>query len=149
MKTLKVNESRMLDVASESYAGAIDLAEELVRKGLPFRESHKLVGFIVKKYVESGKSLNNLSSEDVETYSQDTLGKKITITENELKRILDPTESLRSRQTTGSPNPEEVKRMIKTRKKKSKNQMKFLTSEVQRIEKVYDKLLRLVSSYNK
>lgn len=149
MKTLKVNESRMLEIASESYAGAIDLAEELVRKGLSFRESHKLVGFIVKKYVESGKSLNNLSSEDVSTYSQDTLGKKITITEKELKRTLDPTESLRSRQTTGSPNPEEVKRMIKDRKRKSENKMKSLTSEVQKIEKVYDKLLRLVSSHIK
>jgi argininosuccinate lyase len=149
IKTLKVNENRMSEIASESYSGAIDLAEELVRKGLSFRESHRLVGVIVKKYVESGKSLNNLFSEDVAKYSQDTLGKKITITEKELNRTLDPVKSLSSRQTTGSPNSEEVKRMIKDRKRKSENQMKSLTSEVQRIEKVYDKLLRLVSSYMK
>jgi argininosuccinate lyase len=103
----------------------------------------------VKKHVESGKSLNSLSSEDIVQYSQDTLGKKITITEKELKKTLDPIESLRSRQTKGSPNPEEVKRMIKDRKRKSENQIKSLTSEVQRIEKVYDKLLRLVSSHIK
>ncbi len=146
VKTLKVNQKRMFDVASGSYASAIDLAEELVRKGLSFREAHKLVGNIVRESVESKKTLSSLTPEKIEKTAERILGKKVKITVEELGRVLDPAASLSSRRTVGSPNPEEIKRMIKERKEKLNKSKALLEDEVERLEKVWKELLEIVRS---
>ena len=50
--TLRVNAARMREAASDPMLLATDLAEALVREGVPFREAHEAVGRIVAHCVE-------------------------------------------------------------------------------------------------
>jgi argininosuccinate lyase len=59
IRTLQVNEARMTAVLDHAML-ATDLADYLVRKGIPFRQSHHLVGQAVRRAEELDVSLNNL-----------------------------------------------------------------------------------------
>ncbi|MBS7623902.1 hypothetical protein KEJ39_09585, partial [Candidatus Bathyarchaeota archaeon] len=121
-------------------------AEGFVRKGLSFRESHKLVGTIVRESSGKGRMLGELTPEEVSRFSRETIGKELKVTAEELKRALDPAVSLRLRQTSGSPNPDEVERMIQERRRRLGDSRAELKTEVQRLEKTLDELLEIVRS---
>src|SRR3989440_572305 len=54
LRNLQVNESRAREAATCGYLNATELADYLVRKGMPFRQAHETVGRIVMRAVESG-----------------------------------------------------------------------------------------------
>ena len=60
VRTLKINRTRIMAALDDGML-ATDLADYLVRVGLPFRESHHLVGQAVRRAEELGVSLENLS----------------------------------------------------------------------------------------
>jgi argininosuccinate lyase len=60
MRMLKVNAGRTRQAAEEGYILATDLADYLVKKGVPFRQAHKIVGELVSYAVEQGKGLYQL-----------------------------------------------------------------------------------------
>ena len=60
--TMKTNPDRMLEAASDPGLMATDLAEALVRKGVPFRHAHHKVGALVRYCAEHGKEMNALSA---------------------------------------------------------------------------------------
>jgi argininosuccinate lyase len=62
IETLKVNTARMEDALGDELL-ATDLADYLVRKGLPFRESHHLVGEVVRAALDRSCSLRSLPLE--------------------------------------------------------------------------------------
>jgi len=108
---LQINKKRMETLADENYACAIDLAELLVTKGMPFRQAHQAVGKMVKGCIAQGTKLSALSPLKIE---QDT---GIKISASELKKATTPALAILERKTIGSPNPKETERMIKERKK--------------------------------
>jgi len=61
IRTLKVKGDRTKQAAEEGYILATDLADYLVRKGVPFREAHGIVSALVKYAMEKGKGLKDLS----------------------------------------------------------------------------------------
>jgi len=58
---ITLNKERAHAAASRGYMNATELADYLVRKGLPFREAHELVGRIVTRAIEFGKELEEMS----------------------------------------------------------------------------------------
>ena len=66
--TLRVNTERMAEAASDPMLLATDLAEVLVREGVPFREAHEAVGRIVGHCVSGGHDLAALSKEELTTF---------------------------------------------------------------------------------
>jgi argininosuccinate lyase len=70
MKTLTVNAERMAQCASENYSLATDLADYLVKKGLPFREAHSIVGKLVRYAIEKKKNLPELSLAEYKKFSK-------------------------------------------------------------------------------
>ncbi len=64
---------RMAEASSDQMLAAVDIADLLVRKGVPFREAHGIVGSLVRHAVESGKQLSELSDEELGQFS-DQLG---------------------------------------------------------------------------
>jgi argininosuccinate lyase len=66
---LRINEDRTRDAASTGYMNATELADYLVRKGMPFREAHETVGRIVVKAIAQGVELQELSLEDMRSLS--------------------------------------------------------------------------------
>ena len=75
---LSVNATAMRRAAAEGYATATDLADYLVKKGLPFREAHEAVARAVRFAADEGKDLAELSLEELQRFSpltaQDVFG---------------------------------------------------------------------------
>ncbi len=66
--TLRVNERRMAEAASDPMLLATDLAEALVRENVPFREAHEAVGRVVGDCVAKDLDLRELSLEDLRAF---------------------------------------------------------------------------------
>src|SRR5438093_2411991 len=66
---LKINRKRMQSAASDPNLLATDLAEYLVKKGTPFRESHEIVGKIVAHSMANGIPLNEVSLSKLKRFS--------------------------------------------------------------------------------
>ena len=61
IRHLQFNRLRMREEAAKGFSTATDLAEYLVMKGVPFRESHGIVGRLVAYSIRSGKALHELT----------------------------------------------------------------------------------------
>ncbi|CAB4346046.1 unannotated protein [freshwater metagenome] len=65
------NREQMSDAASDGMIAATDLADLLVRRGLPFRQSHALVGRIVRETLAAGRQLDSLTIDELKAYSDE------------------------------------------------------------------------------
>lgn len=70
MENVSVDEERMRQAAVRGYLNATDLADYLVRKGVPFRDAHDAVGRLVLLGLETGRELGDLSLEEMRTAAQ-------------------------------------------------------------------------------
>src|ERR1051325_247154 len=61
---------RMRRAAGENYATATDLADYLVKKGLPFREAHEVVGRVVRHAIERGVGLEQVPLDELRRFSE-------------------------------------------------------------------------------
>ena len=59
--TMQVNAESMRRAASQGFSTATDLADYLVRKGLPFRDAHEVVGKAVRYGIDQGQDLGEMS----------------------------------------------------------------------------------------
>jgi len=66
---VKLNAERMRAAASQGMMNATELADYLVRKGVPFREAHQTVGRIVVRALEQGIELGELSLDELRAFS--------------------------------------------------------------------------------
>jgi len=69
IRTMKVNSERTCEAAESGYILATDLADYLVKKGLSFREAHRIVGRIVKYAADKGKGFHQLSMREYQNFS--------------------------------------------------------------------------------
>ena len=69
IRELRVNAERMLAAAGGGYSTATDVADDLVRKGMPCRDAHEVVGKCVAYCVSSGKDLPGLTLEEWRSFS--------------------------------------------------------------------------------
>jgi argininosuccinate lyase len=63
------NRERMREAASDELIAATDLADLLVRLGTPFREAHGVVAGLVRTALDSGRTLSQLTPEELAVYS--------------------------------------------------------------------------------
>ena len=106
---IKFNATRMRATAGEGFSTATDLAEYLVKKGLPFREAHEITGRIVLYCINCNKDLKSLELKELRAFSAN-ISKDIYI-------ALEPAESVKKRTSYGGTSPSEVKRQIKQYRK--------------------------------
>lgn len=69
MDNLNVNETRARESAEQGYLNATELADYLVRKGVPFRTAHDTAGKVVLYGIEHGKELNELDLDVLRGFS--------------------------------------------------------------------------------
>lgn len=65
MAGIKINDSRMAEAAKQGYIEALDIAEMLVRSGVPFRQAHMEVGALVASAHSAGKSLKDMEISEI------------------------------------------------------------------------------------
>jgi argininosuccinate lyase len=65
LETITFNRERMAAAASDEFIAATDVADLLVRRGVPFREAHGVVGGLVRAAVDRGKKLSELTEDEL------------------------------------------------------------------------------------
>ena len=100
--TLTVDEERAMMFAKDDYSNATDLADYLSMKGVPFRESHELVGKIVKYAETRDISLNDLSLDEFKKFSN-----KI---KDDVYKAIDVCSSIYNKTSPGATSPINVKK---------------------------------------
>jgi argininosuccinate lyase len=73
LRTATFDRERLAKAAGDEFLAATDIADLLVRQGVPFRESHGTVAGLVRHALEQGKKLSELSPEELARFS-DKLG---------------------------------------------------------------------------
>ncbi len=69
ISTMTVCRGEMADGAKGGFTNATDAADYLVKKGLPFRDAHKVIGEIVAYCIEKDKNIDELSMEEFKGFS--------------------------------------------------------------------------------
>lgn len=101
MRNITVNEERTQPAASSGYMNATELADYLVRKGMPFRNAHEVVGKIVMHAIELGRELDQLSVAELREFS--------TLFAEDVHIALSLEQTLKSKSRVGGTSPELVK----------------------------------------
>ena len=110
LSNINVDEKVMYQSAIEGFSTATDLADYLVKKQIPFRDAHEIVGRVVSHCIE-----NNLQLQDVEL----ELFKKFNpLIEDDVYNYLTLEGSVNSRDHIGGTAPEQVKQAIKRAQKR-------------------------------
>jgi argininosuccinate lyase len=65
LESTTFNRERMAAAAADELVAATDVADLLVRRGVPFREAHGIVGRLVRTALERGGTLSDLTDEEV------------------------------------------------------------------------------------
>ena len=69
LRNLSLNTDIAREAASHGYMNATELADYLVRKGMPFREAHEIVGSLVLHAIERGLELQDLKIEEMRSFT--------------------------------------------------------------------------------
>ena len=67
---IRFDRDRLAQAASDEFLAATDVADLLVRRGVPFREAHGIVAGLVRRAVEQGKTLSELSPHELSEQSE-------------------------------------------------------------------------------
>jgi argininosuccinate lyase len=67
---MSFDRERMAGAASDEMIAAVDVADMLVRRGVPFRQSHGIVAGLVREAVSSGRTLSQLSRDELARHSE-------------------------------------------------------------------------------
>lgn len=101
---MTVNRKRMKEAADDPNLLATDLAEYLVKKGMPFRKAHETVGKLVAEAVRKQMPLRDIPI--------NTLRKFSPLFGSDVAKIFDVGRSLAGRKAVGAPSPQNVKGQI-------------------------------------
>ena len=101
---VKVNSAKMEMAASDPNLLATDLAEYLVKKGMPFREAHETTGKLVARAIKAGHALNNVSLLEMQEISR--------LFEDDVLAVFDLRSSMAKRTALGAPAPQNVAAQI-------------------------------------
>ncbi|MBN2644911.1 MAG: argininosuccinate lyase [Desulfuromonadaceae bacterium] len=101
---MRVNAGTMRIAAARGFSTATDVADYCVRKGLPFRQAHEVVGKTVRYCVETGKDIPELSLEEFRTFSE--------LIEADIYDYVTLEASVNARKATGGTAREAVEREI-------------------------------------
>jgi argininosuccinate lyase len=104
--TMRVNTARLEELAGAGFALATDLAELLVRRGVPFREAHEVVGHLVIWCQVHDKDFGELSDEELATVSPHLTP--------DVREVLDVPGALASRSGFGGTAPDQVREQLAT-----------------------------------
>ena len=104
IKTMKVKKDNMKKSASGGFTNATDVADYLVKKGMPFRNAHEVVGKIVLYCIDNDISIDDLTIEEFNKFS--------SIFEEDIYNAIDLLTCVEERSVIGGPSSSSVKIQI-------------------------------------
>lgn len=104
LESLKANEKNMLKAAQKGFINATDLADYLVRKGLPFRDAYKVSGKIVSECIKEDATLEELPLEKYKAFHE--------LFENDIYENIDLKACVEKRISEGGPSYASVEKQL-------------------------------------
>ena len=105
IKTMKVKKENMRKGAGLGFTNATDVADYLVKKGMPFRNAHGVVGELVLECIKQNKMIEELTLNELKEFSP--------IFEEDIYHAIDLVTCVEERKVLGGPSTESVKYQIK------------------------------------
>lgn len=115
INTTKINENKIKDALQPDYLLATDLADYLVKKGMPFREAHSVIYKLNNYAVSQAKNFNELSIDEYHKFTP--------LFDRDIYNICVES-SVASRNATGGTAPQQVKAALKRCWKLLKDEIK-------------------------
>jgi argininosuccinate lyase len=106
---LTLNETAAADSVSRGFLNATELADHLVRKGVPFRTAHHTVGEIVLYAISKGKEMSDLELSELRRFSKDI--------DKDVFDALKLEQTLGSKRSTGGTAPTRVRQALTVARK--------------------------------
>ena len=106
--TMKVNVDKMKSATKDGFTNATDLADYLAKKGVAFRDAHRIVGEMVAYAILKNKALDEITLSEMKIFSD--------IIEEDIYQAIDVTNCVKERNTLGGPNEEQVRYSLEQRK---------------------------------
>jgi argininosuccinate lyase len=148
--SIRINKTRMYEVARTSYAIAVDIAEQLVtRHKIPFRSAHKIVGALVNKAISMGNiplaklQLSDIASSLQQLNFNDVDANQLLVIIHEMT----PERSLEIRKSSGSPNLKEQEEMIQSLSSGISNYKLGISKRAKMVDDAFDSLAGTVASF--
>jgi argininosuccinate lyase len=104
ISTMAIRREAMEKAAKSGFMNATDAADYLVKKGLPFRDCHAIIGRIVLRCIGEGKAIEELSLEELKEFSP--------LFEADVYRQIDVRACVAAKKSEGSTSFENVARQI-------------------------------------
>jgi len=70
IETMKIKKENMLRAAQGGFTNATDMADYLVKKGIPFRNAHEIIGKMVLYCIENNKAIEELDMSEFKSFSE-------------------------------------------------------------------------------
>ena len=104
LSSISFRRERLAEAATDELLAATDVADLLVRRGLPFREAHGVVAGLVRRAIEQGKPLSALTAEELAEHSP--------LLDDEFYAVLRDGEWLESKRSQGGTSLERVREQL-------------------------------------
>ena len=107
--TMKFRKDVMKDSANKGFTNATDAADYLVKRGMPFRDAHSVIGRLVLTCLEKGKSIDEMTIEELKEISD--------VFEEDVYDAVSMKTCVETRLTIGGPAPEAMKKVLENYEK--------------------------------
>lgn len=109
LETMELKKENMEKSAKNGFTNATDAADYLVKKGVPFRDAHSIVGELVLFCVKNQISLDEMPLEEYQKISP--------VFEQDIYEAISMKTCVETRNTIGAPGPEAMKKVLEIQKK--------------------------------
>ena len=111
--TVRFNKDNMAKSAMMGFTNATDAADYLVKKGMPFRDAHSVIGKLVLYCIDKNCAIDDLSIEELKSFSD--------IFDSDIYDAISLETCVNKRLTIGAPSPEAMTKVIEVNKQFLKN----------------------------
>ncbi len=104
LANIKLKKEKMMLQAKDSFMYAVDIADYLVKKGVPFRQAHEITGNIVSFCLVGKRQFSDMFLYEFKKFSK--------LFEKDIYGVMEPAVSLNAKATSGSTSPKSVKNQL-------------------------------------
>ncbi|MCX8129379.1 MAG: argininosuccinate lyase [Clostridia bacterium] len=104
ISTMRVRKENMYNAAQGGFTNATDIADYLVKKGIPFRSAHEIIGKMVLYCIENNKSIDHLTMSEFKSFSENI--------EEDVYEEISLEKCISGRNLPGGPAVESIKQSI-------------------------------------
>lgn len=146
--SVRFNEEKMLEIVEKGFSTVSELAELIQRKsGQPYRVVHRVIGQIVNTMIEENKNLKDINPSIINKVARQAALPMFELSEEEVKKALDPIEFVQAHKSVGGTSPDEGRRMLRARDQISKRLSDEQKKRRQRVNESKNRINQILESF--